>query len=348
MKFNWQQLLFVLVIGLSFAACSDDKKEDEPTVKGKYEEGVLIINEGAFMGGTGTLDFWDRSSETFTRNVYQTENNNMPIGEILQSATIVGDHIYLAANNAKKIEVADAKSLKYEATVTGLSQPRYVVSLSNDELLVSQWGSGLNGALVKVDTDSNTIKDTIAWNQPEGLLKTGDYIYVANNGGWGVDSTVSILDFNLNEVAKVEVGLKPTTFVQDKDGDVWVMSSGKWTAEGGEGASIAKISGKAKSFEAPLAYGANRLTSDKDGDKLYFIESGKIVELNRATLDRTPIFTIPEGETGYALGIDPVSNSIMLGTTDYVSESKIHLLNLQGQLQETKTAGIITNGFIFR
>ena len=45
-KLKFYALILVTIISVSFSSCDDD--DDQP--KGKFEEGVLVVNEGNFLG----------------------------------------------------------------------------------------------------------------------------------------------------------------------------------------------------------------------------------------------------------------------------------------------------------
>ena len=78
-----------------------------------------------------------------------------------------------------------------------------------------------------VNLQSNTVADSIAVGDgPNTLVKSGNYVFVANNGGWGADSTVSVIDYSVNKVIKsIVVGEDPNELVADVNGDIWVICS---------------------------------------------------------------------------------------------------------------------------
>ena len=53
-------------------------------------------------------------------------------------------------------------------------------------------------------------------------------IWVLNQGGFGVDSTISVIDPSTDQVIQtIDLYPRPTGICQDKNGLVWVMCSGK-------------------------------------------------------------------------------------------------------------------------
>jgi YVTN family beta-propeller protein len=73
-------------------------------------------------------------------------------------------------------------------------------------------------------TDRDSIKVGFG---PENMVKLGNYIYVANSGGWGLDSTLSIIDTGYDRVAgTLTVGDIPSDLVLDGDSNLWIYCKG--------------------------------------------------------------------------------------------------------------------------
>ena len=172
-----------------------------------FDNGVFILNEGPFMGGSATLDYFDRSGDSIIRNVYSTANDGLVIGSILQSMNVINDKAYLVVNNSQKIEMADASTMKLEETISGVFQPRYLIE-SGGDLIVSEWGTdGFTGQLKKIDSNTNMITDSLLVNGPEQMVSQNSQLYVANSGGFGIDSIVTIHDaITLQGTKEIEVG----------------------------------------------------------------------------------------------------------------------------------------------
>ena len=147
-----KKLAFILFCVFVFFAC----KKDEPTPASSYGSGMIILNEGAFGTGSGSISFWDRVSKKTVNDVFGLENQDAKLGNILQSMTQVGNDYYFIVNNANKIVITD-KEFKFKSEIKNLSLPRYGV-VNNGKLYVSQWGNdGISGTLAVIDLASNTI-----------------------------------------------------------------------------------------------------------------------------------------------------------------------------------------------
>ena len=65
-------ILFSLVVILS---CNND--ESDPVPSGKYEQGVLISNEGNFSDVDGSSGYYDLEVSTYAGKIFEEENNRL-------------------------------------------------------------------------------------------------------------------------------------------------------------------------------------------------------------------------------------------------------------------------------
>ncbi|MBL7802725.1 MAG: hypothetical protein JNL02_03245 [Saprospiraceae bacterium] len=187
--------LLLLATLLFFYSCTDNAAPLPPD-PGKYSTGIFIVNEGPF-GGSGSISWYDPASGEVVTDVFARENNGALLGQFVQSLTFHNGKAYIVVNGANKIYVVDAETFKFEKVIEGLFLPRFFLPLDEQTALVSQWGAdGLSGNVVKLDLNTNTILQTIpAGSGPDKMLRTPDgLVYVANSGGFGVDSTISVLN----------------------------------------------------------------------------------------------------------------------------------------------------------
>ncbi len=344
-------LLGLSLLSIMFASCGDDEMtttdpgpmSEEQT----YDNGVLIVNEGPFMGGSGTLDYYDRDKDSLIRNVYSSVNDGQVIGSILQSVTVIGENAYLVVNNSAKIEVVDAVTMEYKNTITGLTNPRYLVALNNNEAVVSEWGANNEeGQLKKINLSTMIVTDSVSVSGPEQMVVSGDKIYVANSGGSGESDKVTVHGFDLTQQSEIMVGKRTIDMVQDVDGSIWVLSGGSFVTN--DGASICRIVNGTSNFCKGLSGFPSDLIVDGSGDNLYYVENGEVkrLEVNNEGED----FTLDASISGfvYGLGYDGEADELYIGTTpDYFSESTTFVISANGDAREL-TTGILTNSFVVR
>lgn len=339
-----------MVMGLS--SCVDDPPFEKPVVKGKYETGYFITNEGPFSDGTGTISFVNDDGAV-SNDVFQTENDGEVLGSILQSMNIIDDNAYFVMNNAKKIEVANRKDLKSNGTIEGLKQPRYMISVGNDRAYVSQWGAtGSESKIAVLDLTNNTVESEIDLGQSgaENMTLKDGKVYVVNSGGYGRDSTLSIINIADGTFESIFISDNPVDVELDKNGAVWVIAKGynDWSnSENNTNGGLFKIENNeiVASFELPN--GASHLEINKTGDKLYYIASGGVYAFG---ISDTEVSTTPLiDKSFYSLGVNK-SNDHIFGSdaNDYKNAGSIYEYDSNGNDVGTFQVGIIPGGFYFQ
>lgn len=210
---------------LAFTSCRDkDKDEPIPVAVAKYANGAFILNEGAMGNGNASVSFLNLASDAITNDIFM-DANNRPVGDVLQSACINGDNIYLVANNSGKVEVARKSDMVSVGVIENLDGPRNMIVV-NGKGYITQWGAGGNVKVINLTTNqvSKTIK---VGSGCEGLINVNGKIWVANSGGYGIDSTISIIDPSTDAVTKIiKVAHNPQQMRVDKNGNVWALCSG--------------------------------------------------------------------------------------------------------------------------
>ena len=217
----------MLVTGILFNSCKKDKAE----VTG-YSKGAYVVCEGGINKNDGTIFYLDPAKGTLIPNIFEDANYPLPVGDIVQSFTVVGSHGIIVANNSGLIRIVDLKTFKLQAEIP-MEYPRYALAVNNNIAYVTSGKSALNvaGKVYIIDVSALKVIDSITVGYgPERLLKSSNkYIYVANNGGWNNDSTVSVIDAETNKVVKtiyVQAD-NPTNMVEDASGNIWALCKGK-------------------------------------------------------------------------------------------------------------------------
>ncbi len=219
-------MMLALIAGLLFSSCKKESEEETPPIvedKG-YSVGVLIANEGAFGGGNGSVSYFDTDENAVTNDLFKTIND-FPLGDVLQSVYRGATNTYACVNASNKIEVINSKTFESIATISNLPQPRYAIE-KDGKLYVSCWGSG--GQIKIIDTNSNEIIDSImVGSGPESLCIVENNLYVANSGGFSIDSTISVVNLSNNQISSIEVdGYNPASLAVDADNNIWVLAKG--------------------------------------------------------------------------------------------------------------------------
>jgi YVTN family beta-propeller protein len=341
--------LLLLSVIIIISGCS--KNNPDPILNGKYENGYFITNEGNYGSANGSISFVDEYNSV-TNDVFLS-NNSFPLGDVVQSMSIINDNAYIVVNASGKIEVASVDSMKHIVTIDA-NKPRYIEQVSENKAYVTDWG--INGVQV-LDLTTNTITSTIACgNGPEGILESNGFAYVCNLGGFGFDNTVSIINTSTDMLEKtLNVGDKPASIVVDVNGAVWVLSGGYtqyddyWNVVSQTSGSLVKIVNN--SIELNLTFppgnSPSDLIIDDSGNNLYFSDGSFSKAVYSMSIYDTDLPSIPLIDRNfYSLGYN---DGYIYGTdaVDYVQQGWSYKYTTSGSLTDSVMVGIIPGGYCF-
>jgi len=352
-----KKLLYTALLILSgiFVISSCKKDADNPVINVKTDQRVLIVNEGPFQSGSGSLSIYYRDTEEVDNHVFEGVNG-FTLGNLVQSICVHKDKIYIVVNNAGRIEVAAKDELVSIGAIEGINLPRYFLGLDAFKAYVTSW----DNKVYIVDLNSNTISGDIATaTGPEKMLRVGESVWVLNQGGLSIDSSITVIDINTdNVINSLIVGDKPGGIVQDKNGLVWVMCSGKgWN--GFPGADDTKgilvcIDPQDYSIIKTLEFPGTtdhpeKLVIDKAGEKMFFNYPGGLYsqDVSAQTLELNLVVSSPT--MFYALGFDPVSGMVFTSNPlDFVQNGLVYRIDPDlNEKVDSFSAGIIPGGFFF-
>ncbi|MBK7030905.1 MAG: hypothetical protein IPH45_17600 [Bacteroidales bacterium] len=329
-------------------------KEDDNKEAGNYQKGIFITNEGPFQTGTGTITFVDGITGKVTQDIFNLENGR-ELGNVVQSMTLYNNNAYVVVNNASKIEVVNASSFKSVATITGLSQPRYLQVINDKKAYVSDWA----GVVQIIDLTENSVTGSIpAGTGPEMMLKAGEFVYVLNAGGFSVDSTITIINSSTDQVVKtLTVAKRPTGIVQDESGKIWVLCSGKgfngWPAADDTEGHLIRIDPETQTDDIDIAFDDSsmhpeKLVINKAGNTLYFLFDNGIYRYNTALALAVP--TKVSHSNLYALAIDHGKNYLMTSDPkDFQSNGWMIRYDAEsGALIDSVQAGVIPGNMVVK
>lgn len=332
-----KQLLFLLS-ALAVLAVFSCKKDDDPAGSGKYATGVFVVCEGPFGSGTGTVTWHDPESGETVQDIYGLENGGAALGNIAQSLIFHEGKGYIVVNNANKIVVVDATTFKAEAEINGFALPRFLLPMDAQFALVSEWGAdGLSGRVLKLDLTTREIVDSVqVGHGPEKLFRLNDTdVLVPNGGGYGVDSTVQILDWKTMEVKETRTLFRknPTAFaspnfLSDKP---YVLCKGEF---GGIGCVAGWNSTDDFNGQIPNTF-SDDLVVSPDGQSLYFSAGGKVRAARMSGLSE--LFAYP----AYSVGVDSKTGNILVGDAkDFSSSGEVAIFNASGTKISAFTTGV--------
>ena len=183
-------------------------------------------------------------------------------------------------------------------------------------------------------------------------MRNGTAVWVVNNGGFGSDSTVAIIDITSEVVIKkIVVGVSPNSLVQDSNGDVWVLCGGSFgVANSGR---LVQIKNNAVVAIYNVPQGANSLVANATKNILYFNTNKGIYQKDLTAtapsvfVDK-PVATAAFGAL-YGLGIDPKTGNLFCADAkDYNSKGVVYIFNNAKVLQDSLKTDVLPSNFWFK
>jgi DNA-binding beta-propeller fold protein YncE len=336
------------------AACVSCRK-DEPEPAAGFENGVYILNEGAFMAGNASISHL-ADDGTLTIDPF-LEANGFPLGDVLQSFTAAGDKGYAVLNGSGKIEVFQLSDFRHVTAMEGFSYPRDIEVLPGNRAAITN-GSA-TGEVKVMDLTTYSEMASIAVGQgPEGMAVQGANLFVCNSGGWLIDSTVTVIDLaSLTTAATLQVAHRPVQAVTDSSGRVWILCQGQtyydadWNVTGHSPAYVFVADGESLVLTDSVQVGVLgdhplRMAISGGGDRI-FIENNGLYSIDTHADEITPVLVISGQHQG--IGVHPVSGDVWTaGVADFVSPSLVRRHSATGAVLKEWHAGIGTSGFYFR
>ena len=327
--------LTLAIAALSLAACTKTPLPGEPTV---YEDALIILNEGAFTGGTATLDAVGGNADTVVQSAFSTENG-FALGNIGQHMVLADSLLVVSVNNAGVVRGISRKSL-LERWSTLVAGPRYLAN-SGNSLIVTTWSSDYIKIL---DRYSGQLLDSIdVFGVSEQVHADGDMVYVGLNGGFGNDNRVAVVDLNTKSVDTLVVGDKPNSFVQ-VGSVVYVLCAGyeDWAGSASTPASLWKIeNGIATEVLAAPTSADHAIALKTDGTDLFFLNASYSGAVVKTSLSPTAWPMSPITNAG-GYNLDLINDVLYVhDAKDYASAGKIYQYDLNGTLIDSLDAGII-------
>lgn len=348
--------IFVLLLSVSLvfvSSCNIDTGDDVPPAV--VTEGVYILNNGNYASNDASLTLYDPESKGTSANVFESANGKK-LGDLAQDMLIYGGKMYIAVYNSKVIFVTDRKGkiLKelriFEDGGPNLS-PRALLG-HNGKVYATMY----EGFLAQIDTLDFSRKLIEVGDNPEGLAAVDDKVFVANSGGMnftvGKDygNTVSVVTVQdiMQEVATIEVASNPTKLLTNIRGEIFLISMGDYVSVPN---TLQRIDPRSYDVhvltDRPVTYMA--MGSDS---RLYYISAqydenwntiSSVGVYNTLTGLMEADFLVDDGTVIKSaptfISVDPVTNDVYIGTSDYVSEGDIYVFAKDKTLRHTFGSG---------
>lgn len=233
-------ILYTVMICCLFSCRTDDQiiymeKEDIGIASEKSDAvGMYVLCEGNMGSNKCTLDYLDFSGETvqYLRNIYAERNPEevKELGDVGNDVKIYGSQLWMVINCSNKVEICTASDAK-KITQVDVPNCRSLAFYKGNAYVTSYQGD-----VYRIDTLTHQITGQVKVGlQPEELVVCGDFLYVANSGGYQApdyDHTISVVNLNtLQEERKIDVASNLHRLRIDRYGQLWVTSRGNYGSE---------------------------------------------------------------------------------------------------------------------
>lgn len=355
-KLKQHLLVAIAVLSIGLVACKKDEPEVIPTpVPTTSVDGVFIGNEGSWNQNNASLSYYNPTTKEIENEVF-LKATGVPVGDVLQSLNIQNDLLYMVVNNSGKIYVMNTKTRQHAGTIEGLSSPRYIHFLDNDEMYITDlYEAGVN--IASVSSLSLSGKVATGTHKTEQMVAYDKYVFT---NAWSFDNMVLVIDTETNEtVDSITVPIQPNSMVLDKNNKLWVLTDGGYEGStyGHEEGALVCIDAKTreieKSLRFPLADNPKGLCINGTQDTLYFIN--KNIYRMAVTATELPanafVATTNTNPYGgfYSIAVDPVSSEIYASDAlDYQQAGTVIRYTAQGIEVDSFTAGVIPGSFCFK
>lgn len=317
--------------------------------------GLYLLNEGNMGSNKSSIDFVDYRTAIYSRNIYAEKNPNVvkELGDVGNDIQIYRGILYAVINCSHKVEVMEAATGKRIAQID-IPNCRYIRFNGNFAYVSSYVGpveinpNAPKGAVYKINLQNHKVIDKVTVGyQPEEMEIVGDYILVANSGGYRTpdyDTTVSVIEISrFRQIAQIPVAINLHRIRADKYGKLWVSSRGNYKDVGSNLFVLEQSGGSYKvthTMNKPCSNMAIR------GDSLYYYSVEYSYEtnsnqvnygiINVKTMEIVTDNFVKDGtETDikipYGIALHPVTGDIFVtDAKNYVSSGTLHCYSRDG------------------
>ena len=331
--------------------------------------GMYLLNEANMGSNKSSIDYVDFRNAYYVRNIYAERNPEVvkELGDVGNDIQIYGNKLYAVINCSHKVEVMDVRTCKRIGQVD-IPNCRYIRFAKGKAYVSAYVGpvaidpNAQLGAVYEVDTASLAVtrKVTVGY-QPDELEVLGEYLYVANSGGYRApdyDSTVSVVEiYGMKQIQKIPVGINLHRIRKDRYGKLWVTSRGDYNTIPSR---LYVLDRKDKNSKEMVVKDTLDIPCSEmyiQGDSLYFYS----VEWNKQTERNTVTYGIIDVRTGqlvtdhfitdgteqdivipYGICVHPTTGDIYVtDAKNYVSSGVLHCYDRHGNKKWSVRTGDI-------
>lgn len=337
-------LAFAIIMMFTIVSCNNDDPVDLP--KGKYDNGIIVSNEGNFGKPNASVTWISHDFSTVEQNIFGTNNDNAQLGDVLQNIAFSGDLAYLVVNHSNKIQVVNRYTFKKEKEITeNVLQPRYAVAYNNN-LYVTNSANGSNAYVSVYKTTDNSFVKKIPINKTsEKITEAGGIIFV-QNAAWGSGNEISLIDPKTNALnTTISLPNVSISDIKSYAGSLYVLARSTNNVD----SYIYQVTPSGSVAKTFALTGIPKVSNLNIYDnKFYFTSKNNAykMDMSATTAPQSPLFSVEDKswETFYGFGMvdDKIYVSFVNGFT---ADSDVNVYDLSGKVIKSFKAGMGANAF---
>ena len=341
---------YLLIASFAFTIVSCSDNDDLMPIMEKYDNGLFVTCEGNFMSSNGSLSFIAEDG-SIENGIFQ-EVNGFPLGDVVQSMSIIDTLAYIVVNNSGKVVVADAGTMEYITDIS-IQMPDHITAVSDDVAYVTDWNNFLpNGFVHVIDLATNEITNSIqVGHQPGEILYSNGYVFVIASGVWpAAGNSISVIDVESElVVGNIIVPTNPIN-IEINQNNLWVLSKGEvqgWPEESVTPGSLTSINTSTLQIDKVIQLHGGKIPRGLDcNDNLLYFRNGETI-YNQSVFDQELNATeIVSGNFDNEIII--YENSIFSAYVPaYDLAGEVYQYSFNGDLQNTFQVGIAPGSFGF-
>jgi YVTN family beta-propeller protein len=345
----------LILSAFTVVSCKKDDPPKPPESPGKYENGLLVLNEGLFQQNNSSLSFYSLENKQVYTQAFLTENGRGlgDTGNDFKKYTLNGvSYILVAVDISSQLEIVEAATLKSVAQIplfdgTSAREPRHIEIYGNTAYVCN-----FDGTVSVIDLQTNAIAATLVVGaNPDGLMQVGNKLYVANSGGLNYpvyDSTMSVIDMNTKEVIQTfETRINSSAMVLDSQNEIYLLSAGNYADVD---QALVRISTTTNSVLQEFDVAVGSITQVGDWLYYYDMEANAVRRFNMIaeTFEGTNLIDASGYETFYGMKfIAELGWLFCFDAEGYVNSSTIRAYTPSGVFQFEFTAEINAKKIIY-
>ncbi len=349
-----KKLLIISLSLLIFITSCIKEKTEEPIITNSNSKAIYISNEGAFGYGNASLSVYYPEKNKIDNQVFKTVNKR-GLGDVLQSIYHYGNKLYFVVNASSKVEIAKTGSYEELGVIKNILLPRYMI-INNNKAYISCWGDG--GQIAVINLQDNSIVKKIDVNTgPERIITNNKELVVCNSGGFGTDSSISIIDLSTDKLIKnLYTGDIPIDLSYDSDSsNFYVLCKGKtiydasWNIIGHTASKLVKISSTTLNIEKEIQLFDKKHPSNivyNSTENIFYIGGGYGFQgVYRYEIDQEKLDTnMITNRSFYGIESDKDGKLYGFESPDFSSQGNMIIMDSYGNILKEAKVGIGPNG----